>query len=174
MKKTKMYVSLVASLMFAGVATAAPVLYNLTVNGEVLLGGTLIFDTDFAPSGINTVGNPPATPAGDYYTQANSAIVDFSFFRAGSTESFDKADGGVLTLTMATGTDTPLALWFDIDSASDFIFIENGWDTYPHKGGGLNFTTGLGLYQPGAVNVTGAALTAVAPAAPHGMLLIMK
>ncbi len=159
-------------LALAPAAQAAPVVYTLTVDGGVLLGGTLTFDTDYAPCGSNTGGPSPAIPAGDYYTQTNGAIVDFSFFRAGSAESFDKADGGFLTLTMATGTDTPLALWFDIDSGGDFIFIENGWGTWPYKGGGLNFTNGLGQYEPGTVNVTGAALTPPTP--PAGTVIIFK
>ena len=38
-----MYVSLVACLMFAGVATAAPVVYTFTVDGDVI-GGTITID----------------------------------------------------------------------------------------------------------------------------------
>ena len=130
----------------AGVATATPVVYELTVDGGTL-GGTLTFDTDFAPtSSDGTV---------DTYTHPNDAIVAFSFYRDGSVESFDQTDGVYeLFLTMATEDDTPLSLKIDIDDdpTGEFIFVE---------GLGLDFVTGLGQYQPGAVNVTGAALTPV-------------
>ena len=150
-KLNTMYISLVACLMFAGVATAAPVVYRLSVDGDVI-GGTLTFDTDVPPT--------TSSEGIDSYAPGNAAIVDYSFFRAGSTESFDKADGGVLTLTMATVGDTPLTLWMDIDSGDDYIFIEGGipGGVWPAPGGGIDFGTGLGQYEPGNVTVTNAAL----------------
>ena len=160
MKKTTMYVSLVACLIFAGVATAAPVVYNLTVTTPAGFGGTLTFDTEVAPS--STDGST------DTYTYPNGAIVAFSFFRAGSTESFDQTDDvWELFLTMATSDDTPKSLMIDVDDpGGDFIFTEND---------GLDFSTGLGQYQPDAVNVTGAALTPVpGPTPVPGVLIIIQ
>jgi hypothetical protein len=146
-------------------------LYTLTVDGGELLGGTLTFDTSFAPT----------TSSGgiDTYTQADDAIVDFSFFRAGSLASFDKADGGKLTLTMATVGDAPLTLWIDIDdSEGDFLFTEGGTPggAWPATGGGLDFETGSGLYQPGDVNVTGASLTppTLPTPPPSGLVIIIQ
>lgn len=48
MNKFVTCVSLVVCLMLAGAATAAGVDYVLTTDGGVL-GGTITFDTDFAP-----------------------------------------------------------------------------------------------------------------------------
>jgi hypothetical protein len=158
-KMITMYVSLVACLMFAGVATAAPVVYNLTVTTPAGFGGTLTFDTDVAPS--STDGTT------DTYTYPNGAIVAFSFFRDGSSELFDQTDDVFeLVLTMATSDDTPKSLMIDVDdSGGDYIFA------YP----GLDFGTGAGFYEPGAVNVTGAALTPVtAPASTPGTLIVIK
>ena len=150
-------ITCVLALGFAsGVATAAPVVYELTVDGGTL-GGTLTFDTDFAPTSSDD--------GVDTYTYPNDAIVAFSFYRDGSVESFDQTDGvWELFLTMDSADDTPLSLKIDIDDTSgEFIFVE---------GDGLDFGTGLGQYQPGAVNVTGAALTPVPEPATMSLLAL--
>jgi hypothetical protein len=142
-KMTTMYVSLVACLMFAGVATADPVKYRLSVDGDVI-GGTITFDTDVAPSSSNGTTDTYTYGVGD------GAITAFSFYRSGSTASFDQTDDvWDFILTMATADDTPESLMMDVDdSDGDYIFADPGFD----------FGTGLGQYEPGDVTVTNAAL----------------
>ena len=140
---------MVVCLMFAGAATAAPVVYELTVDGGVL-GGTLTFDTDFGPT--STDGTV------DTYTYSTPAIVGFSFFRDGTTGIFDDLNDDVYEfyLTMSTADDTPLTLFIDIDDtggSGDFLYTEQI----------LDFGTGLGrIVGPG--DLTGAALTIPEPA----------
>jgi hypothetical protein len=149
-KMITVYVSLVACLMFAGVATADPVVYNLTVDGDVV-GGTITLDLDVAPT--STDGTT------DTYVWGNAAIVDFSLSHHVTAVLFtpasvDMGEFFVFTLEMATDDDSPVSLSLDMDSTAgggEFLFTEAP----------IDFGTGEGTLA-GALAVTGAALTAVA------------
>ena len=119
MNKFVTCVSLVVCLMFAGAATADPVDYLLTSDGDAI-GGTLTFDTDFAPTS--------SSGGIDTYTYPNVAIPAFSFYRDGSAASFDETDDvWELYLTMDASDDTPLSLKIDIDdTGGEFIFVKSG------------------------------------------------
>ena len=142
-------------LALAPAAQAAPLVYNFTVDGDVI-GGTITFDTDQAPS--STDGTT------DTYEYGDGAITAFSLYRNGSTAVFDQTDDvWDFVLEMATSDDTPLSLMMDVDdSEGDYIFADPGF----------NFSTGAGQYEPGDVTVTGAALTPVPEPATMSLLAL--
>ena len=158
-KMITMCASLVACLMFAGVATAAPVIYEFTVDGGVI-GGTITID----------VGNPASSAGGvDTYLWENG-VTAFALKRNGSSEVFDPTDDvWDFVVKLATADDSPISLMIDVDdSVASYIFADPGFD----------FGTGAGFYEPGAVTVTGAALTPAGgtpPAtAPAGTVILFK
>ena len=151
----------VAMFASASVSNAAPVVYYLTTVDSGGLGGTLTFDSAIDPTSTDEeTGNLT-------YTHPTGALPAFSFVRDGSEAEFDQTDGVYELYLITDASFTPLFLKIDIDDTTpvgpandDFIFVE---------GDGLDFTTGLGQYQPGAVDVTGATLT---PATGSGSVAI--
>ena len=155
-KMITMYVSLVACLMFAGVATAAEVVYTFTVDGDVI-GGTITID----------VGNPDSSAGGVDTYLLGSGVTAFSLTRNGSAAVFDQTDDvWDFIVVLATADDSPISFMIDCDdSLGDFIFADPGFA----------FGTGLGQYEPGNVSVTGAALTPEsAPTATPGKLMFVQ
>ena len=139
----------------AGVATAAPVDYVLTVDGDVITG-TITFDTDFAPDdssgGVDTY---IWRLNGDGPDSFNPAIVACSFNVDGVPETFDQSVFKlVVRLQMATSDDTPQSLFIDSD------FVPSG--PYLYTVSTINFGTGTGsIDNPYGAAITGAALTPV-------------
>ena len=144
-KMITMFVSLVACLVFAGTATAAPVVWNLTADGGDL-GGTLTFDNAIAPTSTDGgTGNHT-------YTHATAALPAFSFTRNGTTGIFDNLNDTVFELYLITDASfSPLFLLIDIDDdggSGDFLYTETI----------LDLTLGTGkIVGPG--ELTGVALT---------------
>jgi hypothetical protein len=137
MKKKTMYVAMVACLMFAGVATADPVVYALTVDGDVM-GGTITLDLTVAPDesagGIDT------------YIYPNAAIVDFSLWQSNTGATlFEPEDifetWHELTIEVATDDGTPLTFFSDFDDTSgigslygNLDFSNDGEQTFDTQG----------------------------------------
>jgi hypothetical protein len=147
LKKTTMCVSLVACLVFAGTATAAPVEYTLTADTPVGFGGTLTWDS--------TVGT----------SFADGGISAFAFVNPlGTTGIFDETDT-VSELVIGLSGSVPVSLMIDIDDtdgSNDFLFTNVA----------LDFNTGLGHLSNPDFDVTGAALTAVPEPATMSLLAL--
>lgn len=149
MKKTTICVSLVACLMFAGVATAAPVGYVLTADTPEGFGGNLIWDS--------TVGT----------SFADGGISAFSFVCPGSTDTYTQDDSVYELVIGVDGSGIPISLMIDIDdtdeSGASFLYL----------GTPLDFTTGLGhIDAPSDNDVTGAALTVIPEPATMSLLAL--
>ena len=149
MKKTTICVSLVACLMFAGVATAAPVVYVLTADTPAGFGGNLTWDS--------TVGT----------TYADGGITACSFVCPGSTDTYTEDDVIYELVIGVDGSGIPISLMIDIDdadeSAASFLYL----------GEALDFTTGEGhIDAPAQNDVTGAALTAIPEPATMSLLVL--
>ena len=154
-----MYVSLVACLMLTGVATADPVVYNLTATSPTNFGGTITVE--------DSLGFNDGT---EYGYSWGDGITDFSIFQPNSP--------GVLF----TGSDMPGSEW----SAMDVVFlvaddtaVEFFCDVDDSTGTGALFGTlefGVASQEFDTQgNVEGAALTrATPPAGPPGSVLILK
>jgi hypothetical protein len=104
MKKTTIFVALMACLMVAGTANADLIDYVFTVDGDVI-GGTLTYDT------------------------VAEEVTAYSFYRDGSPGVFDTSDGGAVVLGLDGGGE-PLTLFMDIDDSvtGDFIFADPGFN----------------------------------------------
>jgi hypothetical protein len=103
-------VSLVACLMFAGVATAAPVVYRLSATSPADFGGTITLDLDVAPT--STDGTK------DTYVWGNAGIVAFSIYQPNATTHVTDSDNvSDFALTFLAADDTPQALFMDVDEA---------------------------------------------------------
>ena len=153
-KRLLYLISCVLVLGFAsGVATAAPVVYELTVDGGVI-GGTITFDTAFSPDDSSGGVDTYIWSKGDGPDSFNPAIVAASFNVAGVPETFDQSVFKlVVRLQMATSDDTPQSLFIDSDFASDS-------GPYLYTVSTINFGTGTGsIDNPYVAAITGAALT---------------
>ena len=152
----RMYLSLVACLVFAGTATAAPVEYIFSCDGA-LAAGTLTFDSSVAPT--STDGG-----SGNHtYTHPTAALPAFSFTRDGTTGVFDRDNDLVYEFYLITDAAfTPLFLLVDIDDlggSGDFFFTEAIFD----------FTAQTGrIVGPG--DLTGVTLTAAGGGTPSTLV----
>ena len=142
-------------------AQAAPVVYNLTSDGDVITG-TITFDTDFAPDSTDGTEDEYVWSKGDGPESMNPAIVAAAFNVATVPETFDTTAATmklVMTLTMSTADDTPLTLNLDSDwaDAGPYLYTVQT----------LDFATGNGaIDNPYGADITGAALTPPPPPAP--------
>jgi hypothetical protein len=158
MKKTTMYVSLVACLMFAGVATADPVVYELT--SDEGLAGTITID----------VGNPDSSGGGEDEYSYGAGITAFSIFQPTTPAvTFGPEDitesWFFLTVILATADDSAIGLEADIDNFG-------GGNLF----GVLDFSLAVQSFDTQPGDITNAALTPVdgGPTPVLGTVLIIK
>ena len=155
LKKTTMCVSLMLCLVFAGTATATPVVYDLTADGGVL-GGTITLDLDFDPDESDS--------GEDVYLFGNPAIVDFSLWQANTLPALFEPTDSVwdFEVMMSTADDTPLGLFVDVDNDPD-----GTGSLY----GGLDFNVASQTFDTQGT-VTNAALTPVPEPATMSLLAL--
>ena len=147
--------------MFAGVATAVPVVYNLTCDGAVF-GGTVTFDTDFPPDWIDG-----ALDVYDYGTGAG-AIKSFSLWTTAAPGLFYTSADSVSAFQLKMESDdTPVILQdIDIDITGSSMY---GFDVEFGVGTG----NGAGVLEaPASVTITGAEMTAIPEPATISLLAL--
>jgi hypothetical protein len=150
----------------AGIATADPIVYEFTVDGGEF-GGTITFDTDFAPNG-NEVTGRYGSGSEDIYTWGQTdAIVSFSFFQSGDTEGvvYTQDDNNAnLEFRMDSADDTPLFIQ-DIGHMTDSV-TGDAMLAYDMDFVGIieAMVAGVGVVETGQGEVTGLAMTVPEPA----------
>jgi hypothetical protein len=152
MRKKTMYVAMVVCLMFAGAATAAPVVYDLTVDTPAGFSGTITIDTDIAPD-LDVNRFHYGTWDGHV---SNGAISAFTLTLPGGAEldQTDNVEAFILFMDVSGPVDIPLGMGDIVVDDGGTISIE-GWDlVFKSSGDG----TGNGGEIDG-VAVTGAELT---------------
>ncbi len=156
----------VAMFASASVSNAASVVYKLTATAPAGFGGSITFDTDFAPfsssGGVDTYNSVGAA----------FAIQAFSINAGGVTFTESNTARTKFELKMSTANDTPLSLGIDMDFGSSFFFTcatDNAGTYVP-----INFGTGSGAFNLDGISplpvITGAALTPVPESSAMALL----
>ena len=157
----------VAMFASASVSNAASVVYKLTATAPAGFGGSITFDTDFAPfsssGGVDTYNSVGAA----------FAIQAFSINAGGVTFTESNTSRTKFELKMSTANDTPLSLGIDMDLSNNSSFFytcatDNAGQYVP-----INFGTGSGAFNQGGIPlpvITGAALTPVPESSAMALL----
>ena len=151
MKKTTMLVAVVACLMVAGTAMAAPVVYNLTATSPSDFGGTITID----------VGNPASSSGGEDLYQYGNGVTDFSIYQSNGGVTFTPADDiWDFDVLLATADNSSIEFFCDVDGAVTGSLY-----------GGLDFSVASQTFDTQGT-VEGAALTPVPEPATMSLLAI--